>query len=194
MDFAKFGNIANGGVIEGELAAIAKLQDGDGGHSLGDGGPVVGRCAVDFAMGICVGFAEDNGLGRALTAHEREASTDGAVLLERRFELRSEFVEWVLCGCRLRMDRCGDQKQQAGSNERGKWCTAERRHAAIIICADSGLCGFFRKGGVTASRKPQQDAGDGPAGADEFCFRTEVPPEHGAGGHAGKRNEHRHYL
>lgn len=53
------------------------------------------------------------------------------------------------------------------------------------------LCGLLtRKYGETAPRKPEQDAGDGPACADQLCFWTQVPPEDGAGGSARERNEY----
>lgn len=60
VDFAEFGNVTDSRVVEGKLAAIAQLQDGDCGHGLGDGGPVIAGVGVDGLMRDVVGFTTGN--------------------------------------------------------------------------------------------------------------------------------------
>ena len=93
MHLAQFGHVANCRIVERELAAVAQLQDGDGGHGLGDGGPVVGGCGVDPLVSFASSLSKRKGLRRSLAAYEREPAAHHAMLLQHRFDLRTEFVE-----------------------------------------------------------------------------------------------------
>jgi hypothetical protein len=54
---AKFGDVTDGWVVEREPAPVAKLEDGDSGEGLGNGGPVVSGGGIDGLMRIRAGFA-----------------------------------------------------------------------------------------------------------------------------------------
>ena len=93
MHLTQFRQVANGRIVERQLAMVAKLEDRDGCHGLGDGGPVVCRCVVDQLVCIASGFSKRKGLCGSLAAYEGEAAADDSMLLHHRFELRTEFVE-----------------------------------------------------------------------------------------------------
>ena len=59
VHLSQFGHIADGAVIQRELAPVAQLQNGDCGHRLGDRGPVVRCSSVDGLLGIFAWLAEE---------------------------------------------------------------------------------------------------------------------------------------
>jgi hypothetical protein len=110
MDLAEFGDVADGGVIEGEQATVAQLEDGDGGEGLGNGGPVVGRGGVDGLMGVLAGFAVKELQGFVVGVDECECAAYDAVTIEGGVEAGVECVD-------LRERRSGDGKSQQEDRE-----------------------------------------------------------------------------
>jgi len=79
-------DVFHSGVVEREQAAVAQLQDGDGGEGLGDGGPVVGGLGVDGLRGLPAGLAEEELRGWRGAMDEGEATADYAVAGEGGFK------------------------------------------------------------------------------------------------------------
>ena len=79
VDLAQLGDVADGGVVEGEAAAIAELQDGDGGHGLGDRSPIVCSVCVDGLMGAAPRFSVEELGGWLAGADDSDGAPDDTV-------------------------------------------------------------------------------------------------------------------
>jgi len=134
VHLAQLGDVLHGRIVEGEQAAVAQLENGDGGHGLGDGGPVVGGVGVDGARGLLLRLAvEDLGCGRG-AAHKGEAAADNTVAGEHGFKAGLKRGELCLglgvCRGRDEEDGC----QSKGAERRGVWAI---QHGLMI----NGTCG-----------------------------------------------------
>ena len=93
VHLTQFGHIADGRIIQRQLASIAQLQNCDGRHGFGDRSPVVCSCVIDSLMSIGTSLAECDGLRWSLSAHKCESAAYNSMLLQNRLELRTECVE-----------------------------------------------------------------------------------------------------
>jgi hypothetical protein len=78
VDLGKLRNVFNDRIVELEQAAVAKLQDRDPGHRLGDRRPVIDGLRVHRDMGVGILLAEMIGGGDAAVANEVEAASGDA--------------------------------------------------------------------------------------------------------------------
>jgi len=110
VDFAQFRYVAECRIVERELTAIAQLQDGDGGHGLGDGGPVVGGSGIYWIMRAGYHFAKGQCLRLgSIAVNKREPAADDTVLLEDGLELWAEGVDRGRMRNALRTRRSSEQ-------------------------------------------------------------------------------------
>jgi len=79
VDLAQFGHVTNRRIVERQPAAVAQLQNGDGGKGLGDGCPVVTRFCIHRLVSRNVGFALEELRCRTRAMNERESTASNSV-------------------------------------------------------------------------------------------------------------------
>ena len=129
VHLAQLRNVADRRIVEREQAAIAQLQDGDGGHGLGDGGPVVRGFGIHGLAGFAPSLAEKE-LGRgSARVDNSQSAADHAVTGELGAEVRLE-------RCELRARRLRNHPQ---CQKKSRQNAATRMHGSHDTGRSHGL-------------------------------------------------------